>query len=147
MTDPQAQTQAQAQTTEYNCGPTALSYFLALHGHIYSPGELEASLQPTPELGTDPEMIVELLAKLGLDFEVRQGPFTQLKPANLPILVNMNHENDGDHYMVAVAIDDDENITFWDPYYAELKYYSYRAFKSVWFSPLKKLRNWSLYLT
>jgi predicted double-glycine peptidase len=120
---------------------------LALKGHIYSPQELEVVLEPTEDLGTLPAAIETTLTQLGLSYQIKQGKFQSLNPTHLPILVNMNHENDGDHYMVVTAIDEDENLTLMDPYYGELKYYSYRAFKQVWYSPLKKLRNWSLYLT
>lgn len=133
----------QAQTTEYNCGPTALSYFLALQGHIYSPSQLEQFLQPTPALGTDPSRIEAFLKTSKIKYHL-MGPDDD---SFLPTLVNVNHELDGDHYTVVTAVDQSSgNVTLWDPYYAELKYWPCDYFRMNWYSPLKGLKNWGLYL-
>jgi hypothetical protein len=130
------------QTTEWNCGPTALSYLLSLEGHIYSPQELEEELRPTPELGTDPRAIEQFLQDKQIDYHIA-GPGDVLR---YPCLVNVNHELDGDHYMIVTDEDVDGNVTLWDPYYAELKYWPREYFRMNWYSPLKGLKNWALYL-
>lgn len=136
------------QTNEYNCGPTALSYFLALHGHNFDVETLGMCLDPSPELGTDPKAIEDFLDQMNISFTIKECPVsTPFKKHKLPILVNINYENDGDHYMVAIESDADSNLTLWDPYTAELRYYSWSDFKNNWYSPLKKLKNWCLYLT
>ena len=135
--------QPQAQTKEYNCGPTALSYFLALQGHMYSPSMLEQFLQPTPELGTDPRAIEQFL----LDTQIHFRIYDTLEGVRLPALVNVNHELDGDHYMVVVKKGPDNNVTLWDPYYAELKYWPADYFRMMHDSPLKELKGWTLVIT
>lgn len=137
------------QPNEYTCGPTALHYFLYLHGK--SPNTLEeliAAINPTPEYGTDPEAIGYYLKKQHLEYEVRQFPKSlPLHRDRIPYLVNYNYENEGDHYGVIKRIDSYENITLWNPYTAELNYFSRENFMQVWYSPLKKLKNWCLRLT
>jgi predicted double-glycine peptidase len=129
------------QTTEYNCGPTALSYFLALNGYTFSPSELEEELRPTPELGTDPRAIEQFLQDRQIDYRISDGRLRN------PTLVNVNHELDGDHYMVITGFGSDGNLILWDPYYAEFKYWPREYFNMNWYSPLKGLKNWALYLT
>ncbi len=135
------------QTSEWNCGPTALSHLLALEGHIYSPSNLEEILTPTEELGTDPRAIEQFLQDVQIDYQLGAGSLNLVRKENLPTLVNMNYENDGDHYMVVTDIDIYGSMTMWDPYTAETRYYSYNDFINNWYSPLKGLRRWSLYLT
>lgn len=136
------------QTNEYNCGPTALQYFLTYHGYHFTVNQLIEELAPTPELGTDPDAIKYFLADNDISHEIKEWPMsTPFKRSKLPILVNINYENEGDHYMVVIEMGKDSDLTLWDPYTAELRYYSWTDFKSNWYSPLKKLKNWCLYLT
>jgi len=137
----QGQDQGQAQTSEYNCGPTALSYFLALHGHQVDPIFLEGFLEPTEELGTDPANIELFLMTREIPYQIL--PFEE---ATLPALVNVNHEQSGDHYMVVLSKDKNNNLTLWDPYYGDLAYWAYAYFKMNHYSPLKKLKGWTLCL-
>jgi len=133
------------QTNPYNCGPTALNYFLQLHGYSFDMGDLEMYCAPDPDIGTLPQSIEVFLVESGIEYVIKQEP--KLDRINLPILVNVNYENDGDHYMVALEIDEDENLVLWDPYYGELAYWAADYFKMMHYSPLKKLKNWSLYLS
>lgn len=136
------------QTNDYNCGPTALAYFLSLQGHQVDVTFLDEFLKPSPELGTMPADIELFLITREILYEVKQFPLSSpLLRIQLPILVNLNYEHEGDHYMVVTEIDEDRNLTLWNPDTAELNYYSHQDFTHVWYSPLKKLKNWSLRLT
>lgn len=134
------------QPNDYSCGPTALSYFLKQQGYHYNLDFLISELNPTPELGTQPSAVELFLMTHCIGYEIREVPYARLIPQQVPILVNYNWDTEGDHYSVITAIDEEENITLWNPYTAEPNYYSRKAFKQIWYSPLKKLKNWMLVL-
>lgn len=136
------------QRNDWTCGPTALAYFLALQGYNFTPEQLEEELCPTEERGTEPQAIENLLLDSGIDYEVRQGRDRDICYfSHLPMLININWDHEGDHYMVVESIDDDGIITMWNPYTAEINYYHRRELQDIWFSPIKKLLEWSLHLT
>lgn len=136
------------QVNEYSCGPSAVQYFLAQQNHHFTVAQLIEALHPTPELGTMTAHIERFLDNKRIAYESLQYPYsTPMKKGYLPLLVNYNYANEGDHYSVITEIDKGHNITLWNPDTAELNYYSLAEFKIKWYSPLKKLKNWSLYLT
>lgn len=136
------------QVNEYSCGPSALHYFLAQQQHYHLLDYVIEALHPTPELGTMPRSIELFLEGLNIPYEILQWPVSSPLPRDrMPVLVNLNYEHEGDHYMVVREIDEDRNLTLWNPDTAELCYYSHQDFTHVWYSPLKKLKNWSLRLT
>jgi len=133
------------QTKDYNCGPTALCYFLHMHGIEAQPDILEDHLGTTPEDGTSHEGIVQYLRLIGFPLIAGEIPLHQVR---LPMLVNFWEGTDG-HYAVIEDIyittsgTQGNRIYLRDPADGLLHIHSFEDFTKNWYS-LRYGKNWGL---
>ncbi len=130
------------QTKDYNCGPTALSYFLHLHGIEAQPAILEDHLGTTPEDGTSHEGIETYLRLIGFPHYAGEQALHQIK---LPMLVNFWEGTDG-HYANIVGISLSttpalSSIVMFDD--GEERVHRFEDFTKNWYS-LRYGKNWGL---
>lgn len=130
------------QTKDYNCGPTALSYFLHLHGIEAQPNILEDHLGTTPEDGTSHEGIETYLRLIGFAHYAGEQALHRIK---LPMLVNFWEGTDG-HYAVITCIHLHSGGGFlWlmDPADGVEWKHNFEDFTKNWYS-LRYGKNWGL---
>lgn len=115
------------QTTNYTCGPAALSTVLGFYGLKRSEDDLIGPLATSPDWGTEPYDMVTYAKSLGFDVIAREISIKELRsfldqgsPVILPVQewaepnIDMRLTMDNGHYVVAVGYVKDGFI-FQDP--------------------------------
>src|ERR1035437_7185016 len=129
------------QSSEFNCGPTALAALLDVQLSIEAnPSILEKELNCTEDNGTSHQDITDWLDKKGYDYIASNGDHIL---QNLPLLVNYQYDDDG-HYGIILHIF--ENMVYlFNPWTAEIEHILLFEFIDSWYS-MRYGKKWGLYL-
>jgi ABC-type bacteriocin/lantibiotic exporter with double-glycine peptidase domain len=130
------------QTNDYNCGPTALSYFLRQHGIRYEIDYLEKALLTTPEHGTSHDAIQSFLYAIEFPFISGDLRFSAM---HLPMLVNYWKKDDG-HYGVIIELHIEARsslVALFDPEDGRKHLMDVSDFRRNWYSK-RYGKNWGL---
>jgi predicted double-glycine peptidase len=134
------------QTTDYNCGPAALAYFLDAVGIIgYNVDYLTRVLGTTDEEGTHPKAIANFIREKGL--RCFAGSHILLEDFTLPMIVNYFVEDDG-HYAVITDLDFTPAggmVTYFDPATGHHEQMTWDQFRKNWYS-FRYGDHWGLFL-
>lgn len=122
------------QTKEYNCGPTACSYYLERFHSIHCDiEELEHIGKCTDEEGTSHAGMFNILFQKGLKpFSVHVGSIKELTPSMIPCIVNYQYDGDG-HYGVLIGFEYNQFL-IWNPATGKVDREIKRSFSQRWYS-------------
>lgn len=127
------------QTTEYSCGPAALSFFLSYYGlDGWDEEAMIRFLKTTEKDGTSHASITRYLRATG--FPYIAGALS-LQKIQLPLLVNYFDGEDG-HYGVLTRMYPG-TVEYFDPADGELHEMAWGRFVSSWWSP-RYGKHWGL---
>jgi len=130
------------QSTDWDCGPTALAQLMIVVGTNPSVKTVEqakelarhitSQIKPSPETGTSHDQIIGYLRSIGQAFAVYER--VPIHIVGAPCLVNYQWSGDG-HYGVVIEVDEVKSrIRIINPGNGKIDRYSISEFNKRWFS-------------